>query len=1047
MGSIISMFAKHRVAPDLLMIIVFVIGSWSLSKINTQFFPTFQLQYISVSAKWPGASAEDIETSVIIPLENQLRTLSTLKEMTSSALDGIGFVYLEFPDKANISDLLDKAKQQVNLAVSNLPADVETPQVSEVVRYDDITRITISGDMAAGELRNLVRTFETELLGIGIGKVDVNGIPKEEIQVLVDDRRLIELGLTFGDIGEKIGLDNRDNSAGKLESGDSQYQLRTLSKREDIASLTRIPIKTLPDGTLIRLGDIATIERRHKENKDSVLFDGKPAVELHLRRNLSDNILDAAQAADSWMMSKEAELPPSINIAAHDKNWVAVQDRLQLLLKNGFLGLILVVSVLFILLSARVAFWIAVGIPIAFMMCLAVFGYLGGTINMISMFALIMATGIIVDDSIVVGENFLYRLENGENAIDASIGSAKRMFIPILASSLTTISSFIPLFVIGGIIGSIIFDIPFIIVCVITAALLECFLILPGHLYSSYRKQGYKEKNSGLRYKINANFNRFRDRMFRPLVQKAVEYRGTTVVACISMLALSIGLLVNGFVRYSFFPGADLNILNVNMEFVVGTPDRKMIKYVRYLEDSLPALEEELKIEGLVKHTSVYFGARTEQSEARRERVRMRVELAPGDKRKISLDEVADVWRSQITQSPEIETFVISGQRGGPPGSDIEFDIRGADIAQLKKAALELQERLRGTSGVLRISDDLPYGKQQLVFSLTPLSRQLGLNVNYVSSQLRDAYDGSLAQTFTEGVDEIEVRVMLADNDRLQPAYLLQLPIRLPSGEYAALEDLVELKPRRGFDVIRHTNGRLSIKVNSDINSDVTSVAEVIDDITSSGFLSDLESRYEASISLSGKREDEQQTLSDMKFGFVVMLALIFIILTWVFSSWSLPLVVMVTMPFGIVGAIFGHWIMNLTLSILSFFGVFTLAGIIVNNSIVLITFFSDLCKERPDEDPQQLIVDASCMRLRAVLITSFTTIIGLLPLVAETSTQAQFLIPMAVSISFGLMFATVLILLFAPACLSYHQSLDALLNREVRKPAGATPQITIGNP
>jgi len=1026
--------ARHRVAPDVLMIIVFLAGFWALSRINIQFFPTFSPQYITVSIGWPGASAEDFEQSVIEPLENQLRGVKELAEITSSSREGAGGVYLEFPDQTDLDEVLDLTRQKVDESLGKLPSDIDPPSVSKIIRYEDIMKVTITG-ADADELRMLAREYETELLSIGIGKVDVTGLPTEEIQVLVDDRRLIELGLTFGDVSDRIALENRDDSSGKLESAGSQYQLRALSKREDVASLGEIPVKALSDGTVIRLRDVATIVRRPKENQNSLLFDGEAGVELHLQRNPSDNILQAADTALAWVAEKRLELPPSISITSHTEEWTSVRDRLQLLLKNGGLGLLLVIATLFLFLSGRVAIWIAVGIPIAFMACLTIFGLSGGTINMISMFALIMATGIVVDDSIVVGEEYLRRLEKGTEPLEAAVGSAKRMFVPILASALTTIASFIPLFIVGGVIGAIIFDIPFIIVCVLIAALLECFLILPGHLYGSFRSRPYSR--SGMRVRFNDAFDRFKDGVFRPIVTRAVRYRGATVISCISALVLCIGLMANGFVRYAFFPTIDLDEIEVVMEFHVGTPDEKMIEFVDYLEGTVPDLEETLGLPNLIRHSSAYFGAAPERGAARRERVHMTLEVSADEQRKATIDQINAVWRDLIVIPPEIESFVIEGSRGGPPGSDVEFDLVGSDISLIKAAALELQNRLAGIAGTERIVDDLPFGKQQLVFELTPLGRRLGLDVSDVSGQLRDAYDGSLAQTFTEGADEVEVRVMLPDEKRLDPSYLQRLPIRLPNGDYAALGDLVTLSARRGFDSIQHIDGRIAVKVNSDVDSGVTGVDAVIAEVAEDGFLDELEGRYGVSVSYGGKKADEESTIKDMQTGVAIMFALIFIILTWVFSSWSLPVVVMLTIPFGVIGCLIGHWVMGLTFSILSAFGVFTLSGIIVNNSIILISFYLDLLRERPDDDADTLIVEASCLRLRPVLITSFTTILGLLPLVAETSKQAQFLIPMAVSISFGLLFATLLILLFTPACLSYHNSV-ALGSRIRQAPADA---------
>ena len=1038
--TLIGRIARHPVAPNVLMLILIVAGLWAVTKMNVRFFPKFDIQFVVVTVPWPGASAEDVEKSLAVPLENQLRNVPNLDKITTASEDGAGVAILEFPEDADLDRAAEDVKQYVDQALGSLPSDSETPEVVKIVNYDPLLKISLTGK-SLEELRRLARRFESELTRLGVARVKVTGLPREEIQIVVDRDRLVELDATVRDIGARIAAHNRDISAGDVGLGRSDARLRALAKSEDLFGLSEVPALPADKGGILRLGDIADIRRVVPEGEQSLKFNGETAVQLELQSREQDSTLESAEAIRAWAENARAELPPGVQLHIHSEDWRYVESRLTLLLKNGGQGLILVLLILFLFLNGRVAFWVAAGIPAIFLATLFVLQSAGGTINMISMFALIMALGIIVDDAVVVGENAAHHLSRGESPLRAAVHGAREMFAPVFASTFTTISSFLPLFIIGGIIGAIIRDIPSVIVCILIAALFECFLILPGHLYHSLGNIRAATVNP-VRRGLESGFVFFQEKMFRPLAVAAVRFRLPTLAACAGMVVLSVALFAGGQVKFRFFPGAEFNIIDVEVVFAAGTSQQRVEDYVSHLTDALREAEQaHPEEEDLIQHVAAYYGAggNEESPDFGPELARVIVEMSSTEERQLLVAEFIKTWRGFVDEPAGLERLSFREAAAGPPGADLEVRLTGDDIAVLKNASLELQEAMRGLPGVSQVRDDTPYGKVQIAFELTPLGRALGLSTEEVASQLRDALDGFKAQTFYDAADEIEVRVFQGGADAT--GRLASFQVRLPGGGFAALEDVADLRGRRGFDSISRIDGRPAINVTGEVDfAVVNNVRDLINQLQG-GALPEIVSKYGADASFEGQQADQRQTIRDMQIGLVIALVLIYIILTWVFASWSIPLVIMLTMPLGVVGAVMGHWIMGKEMSILSFFGIFALMGIIVNNSIVLVQYFQQLRREHPDAHPDAHIVDAACRRLRAVTVTSLTTIGGLLPLMFETSQQAQFLIPMAISICFGLMFATLLILLFAPACLSYHQHLARLL-RGIFKPSPLRPQI-----
>jgi len=1038
-NDLIGIFARHRVAADLLMVLMILAGIWALTRLNTQFFPSFSLDYITVRVTWSGASAEDVESAVTNPLEEALRNVDEVRSMTSTSSEGLASIALEFEEGTDMGVALDQVKEEVSL-VRNLPADAEDAEVSRAVRYEPVARVLVTS--ASGrlrELRGLVRRMERELLERGIAKITITGLPEEEVAIQVPTAALDQLDMSLVDIAQRVGEASRDLPAGSVGRSDVARQLRALEQRRREIGFERLPLVADESGRLLRVGDVATVERRPRERQVTLRYRGQAAVELHLRRAEDSDSLQAARILEAWLEDVRPRLPEGVSLVVYDQAWQLIQQRIWLLLKNGVGGLVLVVAVLFLFLNGRVATWVAIGIPVSFMATLGALYAFGGSINMISLFALIMALGIIVDDAIVVGEDALSHHQHGEGPLQAAEAGARRMLAPVISSSLTTIAAFLPLMLVGGIIGNILFAIPLTVVCVIIASLVESFLVLPGHLHRAFAGMP-QDAASRLRQRLDGGFAAFRERAFRPLVTRAVDNPWNTLAGALALLMVGAGLVAGGRIPFNFFPTPETTIVYANAGFVAGTPPERVARFMGRVEQALYDAEAALGgdlVRVAVTRLGTLNNPEDQAPRAGDELASVIVELAEPDTREVRNPELMAAWRERVRLRPGVETFSISERRAGPPGRDVEVRLTGDEPEQLKAASLELQEALEAAPGVTGVTDDMPFGQEQLIYGLTPQARALGLNVERVGRELRAAYDGHLAQIFQDGDDEVEVRVMLPDRERHRLENLDNFRIALPSGGAIPLTSALDIRTRRGFDSLRHADGRLAVQISADVDPALASTNEINRSLAADT-LPALAERHGIDFSFEGRAADEAETLADMRRGSYFALAMIYLVLAWVFASYAWPLAVMSAIPFALIGALGGHWLLGLDLTILSLFGLFGLAGIVVNDSIILVVFYKHLREAGMASRPA--IIEAACQRLRAVLLTSLTTIGGLTPLMFETSLQAQFLIPMAVSISFGLAFATVLILMVLPALLCIQESAAARLRPRPR-PAHEHPQ------
>lgn len=1021
-NDLIGRFAQHKVLPNLVMIIMFLAGAWGLTKLNVQFFPNFGLDYINVRVAWQGAAPEDIESSIVEPLEDRFLQLSDIKNVNSTSYRGNGSIWIEYQEGTD----LDAAKDAVESAIEqvrNLPESSEEPVITKLESQETVAKILLTNPnstQGVSELRNLVQELEDSLLNSGISDIQIRGLPEEQIAIEISAQQIAQLGLSLDQLAQQINRLSQDVPAGTVGTGATERQLRSVGQQRSVQGFRDLILRT-PANQLVRLADIATVKREAISGQSSLFYQGQAAVELTLKRTSNEDALEMANILQQWRANVEPTLPAGVNLRVYDERWKYIDQRISLLLENGATGLVLIIVVLLLFLNRRVAFWVTIGIPTSFALTLLLLYLFGGTINMISLFALIMALGIIVDDAIVVGEDAYTHYQTGEDPLQAAEGGARRMLSPVVASSMTTVAAFLPLMLIGGYMGAILFAIPMVIICVILASLVESFIVLPGHLRKSFGKMGHR-KPGKTRQKIDDAFDNFRDGYFSRTVELALKYRGAVFMAMIGSCVLAISSCTTGHVKFTFFPQPESSSLVANIAFNAGTSKERVEDYIVDVQQALRRAEEKLGGDLVVAATGFSGQGYTPGTNFTRsgdQFAAINVEVVGSDERDIRNPAILQAWENELPRPPGLESAELYARKSGPPGRALAYALQGADAATLKQAALELQSYLSAAEGVTGLTDDLPYGREENLYELTPRARQLGLTDASLGAQVRAAFAGQLVQIFSDKSNEVEVRVQLPENERKSFTTLQYLPILLPNGGSMPLGDAVTLQAERGFDRLSHKDGNLAVVVSADVNSEVANSREINADIQAN-VLPEILEKYQISFAESGELLEQADTFSDLILGAAIGATLIYLVLAWVFNSWGWPVIVISVVPIGIVGAVFGHWLLGIDITLLSVFGMFGLTGIVVNDSIILVVFYRE--QREAGKPINKALIDAARLRLRAVLLTSLTTIGGLIPLLFETSLQAQFLIPMATSLVFGLSITTAIVLILVPALLSYYE-------------------------
>lgn len=1015
----LSFFIRHRTAANLLMFLMLAVGLISLNKLNRQFFPNFDVEVVAISVQWTGATAEDIDANIIQPLEPELRTISNVKKVISNSYEGLATTQVEFEFGTD----MQKALADVENAVGQVdfPEESQTPKVIKGEFFDVISNLIISGPYDLASLRSIAKDIKEDLQRRGVDKIELMGLPDEIISIEVSQNELARLGLSLNDISRAISQSTLDVPAGSLADG--ALRVRSLGQIKTAKEYERIEVQIRSDGSRITLGEIATIREDIETPATTLERNGMPAVMLTFMRGKSNDSLTINQVVQDWLLDYRNKAPESLVIEQYDVRAELIKERINLLVTNGAGGLLLVIGVLFLFLSMRVAFWVATGIPVAFLATFGVMLAMDQTINMISLFGLIMALGIVVDDAIVIGEHAEYlRQKRGLTMHEAAALSATRMGPPVVSAMLTTVAAFLPLFLVKGIIGVIIAAIPMVVVAVLIASLIEVFFVLPAHL--AHFGGQVKEKTSGFRYHFDRNFNAFKNGPFKRMVEIAVSWRYATIAISVAMLMLSVGMLAGGRVNFVFFSSPEADIAYGNIVMAPGTSRSQTASMLDVVETA--ALRAEDKITngkgGLINFHIAVLGTNLSDnpegntSGSSNIQAGVVVELLTADKRDVRIDDFLAVWESEITPIAGLERLTIRAPRGGPPGRDLDVRLMGENLEDLKAAGREVEFLLKSVPTASGVSENLSYGAEERIVRITPYGQSLGLTVSNIGQQLRASLDGAVITRFPRGDEEVTVKISLPDDEVLTDN-IGNVQIITSTGQYVSLQEVATVENRLGFSVVRRQDGFREVAIQGDLNGQVIATPEALQ-IVKDGGLEDIVEKYGLRYRFDGRDQEQSEAFADMGTGALLALICIYIILSWVFSSWSQPLAVMIMIPFALIGAVLGHYVMGLTMTILSMFALIALAGIVVNNSIILVSTIERRMEES-EGNRMHAIVSGTVDRLRPVILTSVTTICGLSTLMFERSLQAQFLIPMATTIVFGLAITTLLVLFVVPSMLA----------------------------
>ena len=1021
----LKFFVEHRTSANIIMILMIVVGLLSIGRLNKQFFPDFEVEVVGVSVDWPGATAEEIDKNIVQLLEPELRPISGVKKVSSKSVEGVGVTQVEF----NYGYDMQKGRTDIETAVSriNFPQKANKPKIVVGEFFDTVTRIVLSSNMPLSELRLISKKLKEALLNSGVDKVDIQGLPKEEILIEIPQIETARLKLSFNQIANLIKSETQDVSGGSFADG--SLRVRTEGEKRLVETFNKLELKNSISGGRIILQDIAKISSSFEQGSILKSVDGNPAVELWVRRSKTSDALKVSENVEKVILKSKNIIGNTVKIETYNTAANLIEERITLLVKNGLSGLCIVLAVLFLFLSRNTAIWVALGIPIAFLATFGVMLVSGQSINMISLFGLIMALGIVVDDAIVVGEHSSYlKTKRRLNSSQAPVVAATRMSMPVISAMLTTVAAFIPLFMVKGVIGEIIAAIPWVVCAVLVASLIECFLVLPAHLAHFDKK---KVEEGKFRLWFDKRFISFQEGIFKRFITLTFNYRYVTFMFAIGMFILSVGMMSGGRVMFSFFPTPEADIIIANFKMHSGTTRSKTEEMLNKLEGGLIKTSKEFSTSpDLVKFSMSTIGGKTSFSNGSGPNSKgsdllgsMVVELKTADKRKIRTNQFIKEWKDNIQFVEGLDKLTIRSPSGGPPGRDLDIRFQGDKLETLKIASNELIEIARTIPGVTSLNDNLEFGVQEKILTLNNKGQSLGLSILDIGEQVRSAINGIIISEFPKADEEVVVRLKLSEREKLTDM-INDLRIITPLGTSFKLQEVITISEKIPFASINRKNGFREVTITGDLFPALMNTSEARQFLLNNG-LPEIAKKYNLNYRFDGRDLEQKETFADMQIGSIIGLLLIYIILAWVFKSWTRPFSIMIMIPFAFIGAVLGHYLLGLTMSILSMFALLALAGIVVNNSIILVSTierrFDDLLSQN-DKDRQddkvinEAIIAGVVDRFRPVLLTSLTTIGGLSALLFEKSLQAQFLIPMAATIVFGLGITAFLVLVIVPS-------------------------------
>jgi len=1019
-NGILSYFTRHGTAANLILIVMLVLGVTASTQIRSQFFPDVVIDNVTVSMRWDGAGPEDVDDGIVALLEPALLSVEGIESTASTASEGRAVIRLNFQPGWDMARAAADVKVAVD-AVIGLPSGADAPNVRRGAWRDRVTDVVISGPVSADQLSRFADELTVRLFAKGVTRVTIRGVSAPEISVDVSEASLIQNKVSLLDIANAINQESEADPAGNVAGGTAR--VRTGVAKKSAEEIENIIIRSKADGSKLLVGDVANILVSSTDAKRSYYVADNPAVSVRVDRSDQGDAIGIQSIVQNVADEMELSLPKDVKIDLIRTRAQAIQDRLSILIQNGLMGLGLVVGLLFLFLSARTAFWVAAGIPAAMFAAIAIMYAAGLTLNLISLFGLIITLGIVVDDAIVVGEHADFRARTmGESPVEAAENAATRMASPVFAATITTILAFWGLTLIGGRFGSLISDIPFTVIAVLMASLIECFLILPNHMSHSLTVNGTVKWYDIPSYHFNRGFTWFKQTVFRKIIKFVLIFRYPVFAGAVLLLMLNVALFTSGQVNFRFFNAPERGSISGNIAMLDGAT-RSDTKFM--VEELQRAVNNTAKVFEKKYGTSPVTFSMTEvggntgrgiSGIANKDndlKGSIAIELLDADARPYSYFAFIGELQDAIQKHPLLETISFRGWGSGPGGDSLDVQLISTDSYVLKAAAekLKIDISLRFPE-VTSVEDDLPYGKEELILELTPQGHALGFTIDNIGRELRNRLNGIEAASFPIGTRTSKVIVGFPEAE-ISADFLDRTRLLSKAGIFVPLVDIVTVDRTVGFAEILRENGLRLTSVTGVIPEDDPKRAEEIVNLLESDILPNIAKDFGVEFRLSGLAEQEKEFFSDAIVGYMLCLLGIYLALTWIFSSWMRPMVVMSVIPFGAIGMIFGHWVMEVPLSMFSIVGMIGMSGIIINDSIVLVTTIDEY-SERRGLVPG--IVDACCDRFRPVLLTTLTTVLGLAPLLFEESAAAQFLKPTIITLSFGLGFGMFLVLLIVPS-------------------------------
>jgi len=1010
----LTWMTRHPVAANLVMLTFILGGFLFLNTMKQEVFPDFLTDSVSISMTYAGADPEEIERSILLVIEDSLSGIEGIDEISSSAQEGFGTVIVDALTDTDIYLLAQDIQQEID-RITTFPEEAEEPSVKVMASKRKTAALVLYGQTEASVLHELAENFREQLLQApNISQVELDGVRPLEISIAISQENLRRYQLTFNELAQRIRAASMDLPGGNIKTESGEILIRMDARKNTGHDFAKLPILTTKSGSQVLLGDIAQINDGYEDTDYTTHYNGDPAIMINVFRvgnQTPTGILDTVKAQ---IQQSQAQLPKGIYIEIRydaSKDYV---ERVDLLLRNSALGLTLVLITLALFLEIRLAFWVMMGIPIAFLGSFLFLPMLGVSLNMISLFAFIIALGIVVDDAIIIGEHVYHYRQEGYSPMNSAIQGVKDMATPVTFSILTNIATFMPLFFMPGQMGKIFVMIPTVVILVFILSLIESLFILPNHLAHLDNKpstglQGWLHEKQ---QRFSHSFRLWVAHRYGGLLDICLKYRYFTISLAFSFLIIILAYAGSGRMGLSLFPKTESDFAQASITLPFGTPVEKTQAVVdRLIQSAKQTASQIPNGEQLIRGI---FSITAEKSS---HKATVRAYLAPSEIRAniMSTDDFNDLWRTTSGEIAGVDSLIFESDSGGPgSGSAITIELTHRNIRILEQASQELYNALQDYPEAKDISNGMNLGKRQLDFKLLPAGENIGLNSLEVARQVRNAFYGAEVLRQQRGRNEIKVMLRLPESERSSAQAMRDFLVRTPNNTFVPLYEIVQVTPSRSFTEIKRRNGRRNVQVTANVEPKSQSIAII--NALKTNTLPQLSEKYpNLQYSFEGKQAHISESLGSLKLSFVFAVLAIYAMLAIPFRSYTLPLIVIVSIPFGIIGALLGHIVMGLSLSILSMLGIVALSGIVVNDALVLVSHAVDL-EKKGDLSPMQIIKAAGIQRFRPIILTTLTTFFGLAPMILETSRQARILIPMAVSIGFGILFASLITLVLIPA-------------------------------